>query len=59
MGNDNKMIIHKPELKLFLADSMYPETKTEAQFYNLEEEYAKTKKNKNHSVILMLLGLII
>ena len=59
MGNDNKMIIHKPELKLFLADSMYPETKTEAQFYNLEEEYAKTKKNTNHSVILMLLGLII
>lgn len=59
MGNDNKMIIHKPELKLFLADSMYPETKTEAQFYNLEEEYAKTKKNKNHSVVLILLALVL
>ena len=53
------MIIHKPELKLFLADSMYPETKTEAQFYNLEEEYAKTKKNKNHSVVLILLALVL
>lgn len=46
MGNDNKMIIHKPELKLFLSDSMYPETKTEAEFYDLDCEYEKTKQNK-------------
>jgi hypothetical protein len=58
MGNDDKMIIHKPELKLFLTDKMYPETKTEAEHYDLESEYEKTKQNKNHTVLLMLLALV-
>ncbi len=58
MGNDDKMIIHKPELKLFLTDKMYPETKTEPEHYDLENEYEKTKQNKNHTVLLMLLALV-
>ena len=63
MGNDNKMTeeqksnqIHK-EVMLFLGKELERIHKTSSeQTYNIEKEYAKTKKNRSAFSMLMLLG---
>ncbi len=57
MDHDNKVKIQKPEVKLFLPESLYPITKSSPQIYDLEDEYAKTKKNKSAFIPLLIIGL--
>lgn len=64
MDNDNKIMIeeeqrHK-EVLLFLQDELEPlKLKNNASSYNLEQEYAKTRKNKSPFVPLMLCGCVL
>lgn len=64
MGNDDKINAaeieerreaetHK-EVQLFLKDELKNLSFSKAAQYNLEQEYAKTRKNKNKSVIIIL-----
>lgn len=64
MGNDNKINAaeieerreaetHR-EVQLFLGDELKNLSFSKAAQYNLEQEYAKTRKNKNKSVIVIL-----
>ncbi len=57
MDHDNKVKIQKPEVKLFLPENLYPVTKSTPQIYDLEEEYAKTKKNRSPFIALFMAGL--
>ena len=67
MDNDNKVIkmddnkkqIHQ-EVMLFLGDELTRLHKAKSnRSYNLEDEYAKTKKNKSPFVALMLTGCLL
>jgi len=64
MDNDNKIALaeeqrHKDVL-LFLQDELEPlKIRNQGQSYNLEEEYAKTKKNRSPFVPLVLTGCIL
>lgn len=64
MGNDDKINAaeieerreaetHR-EVQLFLKDELKSLSFSKAAQYNLEQEYAKTRKNKNKSVIIIL-----
>nr|MBP7480611.1 hypothetical protein [Spirochaetaceae bacterium] len=57
MDHDNKVKIQKPEVKLFLPENLYPITKSSPQIYDLEDEYAKTRKNKSFFIPLLMAGL--
>lgn len=57
MDHDNKVKIQKPEVKLFLPENLYPITKSSPQIYDLEDEYAKTRKNKSFFIPLLMTGL--
>ncbi len=59
MDHDNKVKIQKPEVKLFLPENLYPVTKSTPQIYDLEDEYAKTKRNKSTFIILLMAGLFL
>ena len=59
MDNDNKIteiqeIQTHNEVQLFLKDELDKLSSVKVKQYNLEEEYARTKKNKNKSVIVIL-----
>ena len=66
MGNDNKMTeeqksnqIHK-EVMLFLGKELERIHKTSSeQTYNIEKEYAKTKKHRSPFTMLMLAGCFV
>lgn len=54
MGNDNK-INEKGDVLLFLQEELVPlRKKKEVVNYDLEQEYAKTRKNKNMSIWVTL-----
>lgn len=55
MGNDNKIKISKAEVRLFLQKDMLPSENDNPEFFDLETEYAKTKKGKSHFTIWALL----
>ena len=57
MDHDNKVKIQKPEVKLFLPENLYPITKSSPQIYDLEDEYAKTRKNKSFFIPLLMTGV--
>jgi len=65
MANDNKMKKKKDESKeiVSLAGKFLPEeivnTDGRTEIYSLEEEYAKTRKNKNWFVIFTVVGFIL
>ena len=59
MDNDNKIteiqeIQTHNEVQLFLKDELNKLCSAKVEQYNLEEEYARTKKNKNKSVFVIL-----
>ena len=59
MDNDNKIteiqeIQTHNEVQLFLKDELTKLSSAKVEQYNLEEEYAKTKKNKDKSVGIIL-----
>lgn len=56
MDNDNKVALEKTHegVQLFLADVLKPLEKSPDSSYDLTTEYAKTKKNHNRSVWLLL-----
>lgn len=54
MDNDNKVIIQKPEVRLFLENDMDSLVAEKPIEYNLEEEFAKTKKNKSFFIPLAI-----
>ena len=61
MDNDNKIIINKSEIHkevmLFLGDELRNIHKTsQGQVYDIEKEYAKTKKQKSPFVVLILIA---
>lgn len=63
MDNDNKVVSevqrHK-DVMLFLEEELEPlKLKNSSASYNLEQEYAKTKKNKSFFVPLILAGTIL
>lgn len=59
MDNDDKIIIQKPEVKLFLQDDIYAFNKEKPKTYNLEEEYGKAKKNKKSYNLLIIVILVV
>jgi len=65
MANDNKMKKKKDESKeiVSLAGKFLPEeivnSDGRTEIYSLEEEYAKTRKNKNWFVIFTVVGFIL
>jgi len=65
MANDNKMKKKKDETKeiVSLAGKFLPEeivnSDGRTEIYSLEEEYAKTRKNKNWFVIFTVVGFIL
>lgn len=57
MDNDNKIKtndIGHNEVLLFLKDELQPLSHDKPHSYNLEAEYAKTRKNKNKSVWILM-----
>lgn len=56
MANDNKIKIGKAEVKLFLSNEMLPSENDSPILYDLEAEYAKTKKRKSLFTIWVLLA---
>ena len=48
MDNDNKIIIQKPEVELFLQDDIYAFNREKPKMYDLEKEFANVKKQKKH-----------
>jgi hypothetical protein len=59
MDNDYKIIIQKPEVRLFLQEEASVLKKEQPETYNLEEEFAKAKKNRSPFVLLLMTGLFI
>ena len=61
MGNDNKIKISKKEVRLFLQSDMLPPENDTPEYYDLEAEYAKTRKEKSHftiwALVLFSLGI--
>lgn len=55
MGNDNKIKISKAEVRLFLRPEMLPSDNEPPAIYDLETEYAKTKKGKSHFTLWVML----
>ena len=55
MDNDFKINISKPEVKLFLGDQVCPSDLKSSTTYDLESEFAKTKRNKSNTVIVTLI----
>ncbi len=55
MDDDFKINISKPEVKLFLGDQVCPSDLRSANTYDLESEFAKTKRNKSNTVIVTLI----
>ena len=59
MDNDHKVIIQKPEVKLFLQDDVYAFNREKPQVYDLEKEFAKVKAQKKHTILWPLIILFI
>ncbi|MBE6344059.1 MAG: hypothetical protein E7063_00010 [Spirochaetaceae bacterium] len=59
MANDNKIKIGKAEVKLFLSNEMLPSENDKPILYDLEAEYAKSKKAKSFFTIWVLLACIV
>lgn len=62
MDNDNKMMIQKPEVRLFLQDEMFSVNKEGNEPYSIEKEFAKSAKGKSKANIwisLVLIALVI
>lgn len=59
MANDNKIKIGKAEVKLFLSNEMLPSENDKPILYDLEAEYAKSKKTKSFFTIWVLLACIV
>ena len=59
MDNDNKIKAKSlagahEEVQLFLKDELKSLSYSKAAQYNLEQEYARTKKNKNRAVVIII-----
>lgn len=59
MDNDNKVIIQKPEVELFLQDDIYAFNREKPRMYDLEKEFAEVKKNKKHTILWPLIILFV
>ncbi|MBO5236435.1 MAG: hypothetical protein J6B32_04930 [Spirochaetaceae bacterium] len=59
MANDNKIKLGKAEVKLFLSNEMLPSENDKPILYDLEAEYAKSKKAKSFFTIWVLLACIV
>lgn len=59
MDNDNKVIIQKPEVELFLQDDIYAFNREKPKMYDLEKEFANVKKQKKHTILWPLIILFI
>ena len=59
MDNDNKIIIQKPEVELFLQDDIYAFNREKPKMYDLEKEFANVKKQKKHTILWPLIILFI
>jgi hypothetical protein len=59
MDNDYKVIIQKPEVRLFLQEEVSAFNKEQPETYNLEVEFAKAKKNRSPFIPLLMTGLFI
>ncbi len=59
MDNGNKIKISKPEVRLFLQGDLLPPEKDKPVSYDLEVEYAKTRKKKSPFVIIVMLCCIV
>lgn len=55
MDNDNKIKISKKEVRLFLQKDMLPPENDAPEFFDLEAEYAKTRKGKSHFTVWVLI----
>ena len=55
MDDDFKINISKPEVKLFLGDQVCPSDLSSSNTYDLESEFAKTKRNKSNTVVVTLI----
>lgn len=47
------------EVRLFLEDEVHSLAAEKPVTYNLEQEYAKTAKNKNHFILFLMLGCFV
>lgn len=59
MDNDNKIIIQKPEVRLFLQDDVATVFHEQASKYSIETEFENLRKNKKNNLILPLVILFL
>ena len=50
MDNDNKVIIQKPEVELFLQEDVYAFNREKPKMYDLDKEFEAVRKNKNRTI---------
>ena len=59
MDNDNKVIIQKPEVELFLQEDVYAFNREKPKMYDLDKEFEVVRKNKKHTILWPLIIMFI
>ena len=59
MDNDNKVIIQKPEVELFLQEDVYAFNREKPKMYDLDKEFEAVRKNKKHTILWPLIIMFI
>lgn len=59
MDNDNKVIIQKPEVELFLQEDVYAFNREKPKMYDLDKEFESVRKNKKHTILWPLIIMFI
>ena len=59
MDNDNKVIIQKPEVELFLQEDVYAFNREKPKMYDLDKEFEAVRKNKKHTIVWPLIIMFI